>query len=122
MRYRCEILNHGIHGYEVWLHWRNQGRSGVKTVLNCNTFFKNKLKSIKEKSLKMHLFSSELVFHIHDWLIISLKDFCIVIRKWPTFLLSTQVARLAPMSKQSCTLLFGSCHGIAGFLMDELQI
>ena len=30
MRYRCEILNHGIDGYEVWLHGRNQGRSGVK--------------------------------------------------------------------------------------------
>ena len=29
MRYRCEILNHGINGYEVWLHGRNQGRSGV---------------------------------------------------------------------------------------------
>ena len=28
---------------------------------------------------------SELPFHIHDWFIISLKDFCIVIRKWPTF-------------------------------------
>ena len=45
------------------------------------TFFKNKLKWIKEKSLKMHLFLSELPFHIHDWLIIGLKDFCIVIRK-----------------------------------------
>ena len=32
MRYRCEILNHGIHGYEVWLHGRNQGRSGVNIV------------------------------------------------------------------------------------------
>ena len=53
------------------------------------TFFKNKLKWIKEKSLKMHLFSSELSFHIHNWLIINLKDFCIVIRKWPTFLPST---------------------------------
>ena len=30
MRYRCETLNHGIDGYEVWLHGRNQGRSGVK--------------------------------------------------------------------------------------------
>ena len=30
MRYRCEILNHGIDGYEVWLRGRNQGRSGVK--------------------------------------------------------------------------------------------
>ena len=30
MIYRCEILNHGIDGYEVWLHGRNQGRSGVK--------------------------------------------------------------------------------------------
>ena len=34
MRYRCEILNHGIDGYEVWLHGRNQGRSGVKSILN----------------------------------------------------------------------------------------
>ena len=38
-------------------------------------FFKNKLKRFKEKSLKLHLFSSELPFNIHDWLIISLKDF-----------------------------------------------
>ena len=30
--------------------------------------------------------SSELPFHVRNWLIISLKDFCIVIRKWPTFL------------------------------------
>ena len=29
MRYRCEILNHGIDSYEVWLHGRNQGRPGV---------------------------------------------------------------------------------------------
>ena len=28
---------------------------------------------------------SELPFHVHNWLIIGLKDFCIVIRKWPTF-------------------------------------
>ena len=27
---------------------------------------------------------SELPFHVHNWLIISLKDVCIVIRKWPT--------------------------------------
>ena len=33
MRYRCEILNHGIDGYEVWLHGRNQGRSGVNLIL-----------------------------------------------------------------------------------------
>ena len=32
MRYRCEILNHGIHGYEVWLLGRNQGSSGVKSI------------------------------------------------------------------------------------------
>ena len=29
---------------------------------------------------------------------------------------------LAPMWQQSGTLLFCSCHGIAGFLVDELQI
>ena len=40
-------------------------------------------------SLKMPPFSSELPFHIHDWLIISLKDCCIVIRKWQTFLPSS---------------------------------
>ena len=30
--------------------------------------------------------------------------------------------RLAPMWQQSGTLLFCSCHGIAGFLVDALQI
>ena len=30
--------------------------------------------------------------------------------------------RLAPMWQQSGTLLFCSCHGIARFLVDELQI
>ena len=30
--------------------------------------------------------------------------------------------RLAPMWQQFGTLLFCSCHGIAGFLVDELQI
>ena len=29
MRYLFEILKHRIHGYKVWLHGRNQGRSGV---------------------------------------------------------------------------------------------
>ena len=33
----------------------------------------------------MNPLSSELPFRVHNWLIISLKDFCIVIRKWPTF-------------------------------------
>ena len=42
---------------------------------------KKKIKLVKVKSLKMQPFSSELPFHIHDWLIISLKDFCFVIRK-----------------------------------------
>ena len=32
------------------------------------------------------------------------------------------IVRLAPMWQQSGTLLFCSCHGIAGFLVDELQI
>ena len=39
MRYRCEILNHGIDGYEVWLHGRNQGRSGVKKYLSTSSTF-----------------------------------------------------------------------------------
>ena len=30
--------------------------------------------------------------------------------------------RLASMWQQSGTLLFCSCHGISGFLVDELQI
>ena len=32
----------------------------------------------------MNPLSSELPFHVHNWLISSLKDFSIVIRKWPT--------------------------------------
>ena len=39
----------------------------------------------------MEPFLSELPYHIYDWLIISLKDFCIVIRKWPTFLPSSTI-------------------------------
>ena len=35
---------------------------------------------------------------------------------------SYMLIRLAPMWQQSGTLLFCSCHGIAGFLVDELQI
>ena len=30
MKYQCEVLNHGMHGYKVWLHGRNHRRSGVK--------------------------------------------------------------------------------------------
>ena len=30
--------------------------------------------------------------------------------------------RLAPMWQQSGTVLLDSCHGIAGFIVDELQI
>ena len=32
------------------------------------------------------------------------------------------IPRLAPMWQQSGTLLFSSCHEIAGFFVDELQI
>ena len=38
MIYRCEILNHGIDGYEVWLHGRNQGRSGVNVLMATNKY------------------------------------------------------------------------------------
>ena len=38
------------------------------------------------------------------------------------FCIIRPVPRLAPMWQQSGTLLFCSCHGIAGFLVDELQI
>ena len=34
---------------------------------------------------KMNARSSELPFHVHNWLIITLKDFCFVIKKWSTF-------------------------------------
>ena len=50
----------------------------------------------------MHPFSSELPFHICDWLIISLKDFCIVIRKWPTFLPSTSRVKVNNTLSDSC--------------------
>ena len=35
--YRCEILNHRIDGYEVWLHGRNQGHPGVKGLASVET-------------------------------------------------------------------------------------
>ena len=37
----------------------------------------------------MNPLSPELPFHVHNWLTISLKDVCIVIRKWPNFWPST---------------------------------
>ena len=43
--------------------------------------------------------------------------------KWPQVCtVCYPVCRLAQMWQQSGTLLFCSCHGIAGFLVDELQI
>ena len=45
----------------------------------------------------MNPLSSELPFHVHNWLIISLKDFCIVIRKWPTFWPSRRKASVSEM-------------------------
>ena len=48
----------------------------------------------------MEPFSSELPYHIHDWLIISLKDVGIVIRKWPTFL---------PSNKKQINLAYFRC-------------
>ena len=47
------------------------------------------LKNLYHCYFKMNPLSSELPFHVRNWLIISLKDFCIVIRKWPTFLPSS---------------------------------
>ena len=50
MRYRCEILNHGIDGYEVWLHGRNQGRSGVKSIVLSRIDYASQLWSPYKKS------------------------------------------------------------------------
>ena len=58
MRYRCEILNHGIDGYEVWLHGRNQGRSGVKMTIFLNDLCRNvkKWTFLLRRNLKIGLF------------------------------------------------------------------
>ena len=68
--------------YSIVTHFVNFKHNFHKEI---ETFFKNELKWIQEKCFKMNPLSSELPFHVHNWLIISLKDFCIVIRKWPTF-------------------------------------
>ena len=46
----------------------------------------------------MNPLSSELPFHVHNWLIISLKGFCIVIRNWPTFWPSSRWQESWPFS------------------------
>ena len=69
--------------YSIVTHFVNFKHNFHKDI---ETFFKNKLKWIQEICFKMNPLSSELPFHVHNWLIISLKDLCIVIRKWPTFL------------------------------------
>ena len=66
----------------------------------------------------MHQFSSELPFHMHDWLIISLKDFCFVIRKWLTFFaiyLYTVKLKVYCMSSTNNDTVINS---ITRFLMD----
>ena len=55
MRYRCEISNHGINGYEVWLHGRNQRRSGVKIIITLKVF--NILTSLHGISISGMLFT-----------------------------------------------------------------
>ena len=72
--------------YSIVTHFVNFKHNFHKEI---ETFFKNKLKWIQEKCFKINPLSSELPFHVHNWLIISLKDFCIVIRKWLTFWPST---------------------------------
>ena len=68
--------------YSIVTHFVNFKHNFHKEI---ESFFRNKLKWIQEKCFKMNPLSSELPFHVHNWLIISFKDFCIVIRKWPTF-------------------------------------
>ena len=69
--------------YSIVTHFVNFKHNFHKEI---ETFFKNKLKWIQEicRCFQMNPLSSELPFHVHNWLIISLKDFCIVIRKWPS--------------------------------------
>ena len=68
--------------YSIVTHFINFKHNFHKEI---ETFYQNKSKWIQEICFKMNLLSSELPFHVHNWLFISLKDFCIVIRKWPTF-------------------------------------
>ena len=88
----------------------------------------------------MEPFLSELPYHIYDRLIISLKDFCIVIRKWPTFLpsnlqpngpnpkLNTKSnpkpnpnpkPRLAPTWQYFGTITCDGLHGIMKLYIDK---
>ena len=78
--------------YSIVTHFVNFKHNFHKEI---ETFFKNKLKWIQEKCFKMNPLSSELPFHVHNSLIISLKDFCIVIRKWPTFWPSSSWDRIS---------------------------
>ena len=50
MRYRCGILNHGIHGYEIWLHGRKQGHSGVNDAYGSDNKAETKTSSVVHKA------------------------------------------------------------------------
>ena len=84
--------------YSIVTHFVNFKHNFHKEM---ETFFKNKLKWIQEICFKMNPLSSELTFYVHNWLIIRLKDFCVVIRKWPTFWPSSN---LLPFFKIGATL------------------
>ena len=58
--------------YLIVTHFVNFKHNFPKEI---ETLSKNKIKWIKEKSLEKHPFLSELPFHIHDWLTISIAYF-----------------------------------------------
>ena len=76
----------------------------------------------------MNPLSSELPFHAHNWLIISLKYFCIVtvIRKWPTFWPSKikrgfNAAKCNIMRVSRIRLPFLYSYKLSGQILDEVK-
>ena len=63
-----------------------------------------------------HIVSTSLSFQYKYLMLFQKQIFYVV-----TLIFGVEI-RLAPMWQQSGTLIFCSCHGIAGFLVDELQI
>ena len=73
----------------------------------------------------MNPLSSELPFHVHNWLIIGLKDFCIVIRKWPTFWPSNKNGTFWNYFKKHLMKIYTKAHQIAPFfkiILEELAL
>ena len=96
--YNSFVFPYLIYGIEVW---------GNTNAVHLDPIIKIQKKIVRTITFSHYFAHTEPIFDTLN--ILNFNNFVVH-------------SRLAPMWQQSGALLFCSCHGIAGFLVDELQI